>query len=335
VDYKAIGSSGLVVSRIGLGCNNIGWTIDEEQSRRVIHKALGLGITLFDVADEYGEPFGNTERVVGKILKEMRKDVVIVTKFGLGKWLHPDPRPVARGSRHYVMRAVEDSLTRLGTDYIDVYMYHFPDPRTPIEETLRALDDIVRSGKARYIACSNQAGWQAVQAYWVARELRTHHFIASENHYSLLNRQMEKDLIPALRAVGMSLLPFFPLENGMLTGKYRRGQPAAEGDRLGADIFRQRNRLFTDRNFDIVENLSGFCLQRGHSLAELALAWLLAQPAIPAVCAGATKPEQVEQNVKAVDWQLGDEDLKTVNAITAPASTGIVGEKIVASTDKG
>jgi aryl-alcohol dehydrogenase-like predicted oxidoreductase len=329
LEYGTIGSSGLVVSRIGLGCNNFGWIIDEERSRPVIHKALDAGVTLFDVADEYGEPFGNTETVVGRVLGSRRKDVVITTKFGLGKWLQPAPRPIARGSRHYVMQAVENSLRRLGTDYIDIYMYHFPDPRTPIDETLRALDDIVRSGKARYIACSNQAGWQVVNAHWIARELGAHRFIASENHYSLLNRQMEKDLIPALEAVGMALLPFFPLENGMLTGKYRRGCGAGEGDRLGADIFRQRDRLFTARNFAIVEQLTRFCEERGHTLAELALAWLLARPAIPAVCAGATRPQQVEQNVKAAGWHLTADEIAAVDAISAPQATAVVGEKIV------
>jgi aryl-alcohol dehydrogenase-like predicted oxidoreductase len=312
VTYRTLGKSGLEVSSVGLGCNNFGMRIDLEASRKVIHKALDAGITLFDTADIYGN-MGGSETILGQVLGERRKDIILATKFS---------GPMAAGknrkeaSRRYIMMAIEASLKRLKTDWIDLYQLHFPDPLTPIQETLSALDDLVHHGKIRYIGCSNLNAWQAVEAQWTSRHLGVARFISCQNEYSLLVRDAERELIPAMEAYGLGLLPYFPLASGMLTGKYQRNSPPPPDTRFAAMQPLQK-RYVNDANWDVVERLEAFCAQRGHKLLELAFSWLLARPAVSSVIAGATKPEQVEQNVNAAGWVLTPEELAEVDRITA------------------
>lgn len=310
MDYRTLGKSGLRVSAVGLGCNNFGWRIPLEETKRVVGRALDLGISLFDTADFYGK--GQSEEYLGQSLGARRKDVVIATKFGL---------PMGEGeyaggaSRRYIRNAVEASLKRLGTDYIDLYQLHFPDAKTPMVETLRALTDLVREGKVRYIGSSNLTGWQLVEAEWLAKSERLEPFISAQNQYNLLDRNIERELIPAAEAYGIGVLPYFPLASGLLTGKYKRGSAPQEGTRLAANADGAK-RLLTEKNFDSVEKLSGFAAERGKGLLDLAFAWLLGQPRVGSVIAGATKPEQVEANVKAGEWRLSAEDVKAAGLIT-------------------
>jgi aryl-alcohol dehydrogenase-like predicted oxidoreductase len=300
---RNLGRSGLQVSLVGLGCNNFGGRIDLEASRKVVHKALDLGITLLDTADYYGN-LGGSETILGQVLGERRKDIILATKFGFAM----DPAGNLKGaSRRYIFSAVEASLRRLQTDWIDLYQLHVPDPLTPLEETLRALDDLVRQGKVRYIGCSNLPAWQVVESQWISRELGIHPFASCQDEYSLLVRGIEKELLPAMQAHGLGLLPYFPLASGMLTGKYKRNAPLPEGSRFSA-WKALGDRYANEANFDTVERLEKFSQQRGHSLLELAFSWLAAHPAVSSVIAGATRPEQVEQNAKAVDWVLTPED---------------------------
>jgi aryl-alcohol dehydrogenase-like predicted oxidoreductase len=308
---RNLGRSGLQVSLVGLGCNNFGGRIDLEASRKVVHKALDLGITLFDTADIYGEN-GRSESFLGEILDSRRKDIVLATKFGSPM----DSAGKLKGaSRRYILSAVEDSLRRLKTDWIDLYQLHVPDPATPIEETLRALDDLVRQGKVRYIGCSNLPAWQVVEAQWTARRANLEAFISCQDEYSLVKRDIEAELLPAAQAYGLGLLPFFPLASGLLTGKYRRDAAPPAGTRL-ANTERLAKRYFTEDNWRIVEALEAFCGTRGRSLLELAFSWLAARVQVASVIAGATKPEQVEQNVKAADWALTPEDMAEIDKIT-------------------
>ena len=311
---RRLGNSGLQVSMVGLGCNNFGGRTDLEGTRKVVHKALDLGITLFDTADVYGET-GGSEDFLGRVLGERRKDIVLATKFGME--FAKDSRKKG-GSRRYIMMAVEDSLRRLKTDWIDLYQLHAPDPLTPIEETLRALDDLVRQGKVRYIGCSNLPAWQVVEAQWTSRQQNLESFICCQDEYSLLKRGIvEPELQGAMQKYGMGLLPFFPLASGLLTGKYKRGAPAPAGTRFATTQY-LAERYSTDANFAIVEALDAFCKKRGHSLLELAFSWLLARPCVVSVIAGATKPEQLEQNLNAAQWTLTAEDLAEVDRITKP-----------------
>ena len=311
---RALGSSGLLVSVIGLGCNNFGGMIDgldPAASRTVIHAALDAGVTLFDTADSYGAD-GGSERVLGEALGARRQDVVLATKFA-----SPMNRAKSArydGSRRYVMQAVERSLQRLGTDYIDLYQYHFPDPQTPIEETLRALEDLVRQGKVRYVACSNFPAWQLVDAHWTARRDGLSSFLSTQAEYNLLNRDAEQTLLPALEHLGMSLLPYFPLASGLLSGKYRKGRDLPTGTRLELPYFKGG---LTPERLDRVEALAAFAEARGHTLLELAFAWLLSKPAVASVIAGATKPEQVRANAEASNWRLSPEDLGALDALGA------------------
>jgi aryl-alcohol dehydrogenase-like predicted oxidoreductase len=306
---RNLGKSGLRVSVVGLGCNNFGMKLDVEGTRKVVHKALDLGITLFDTADVYGNA-GGSETCLGQVLGDKRKDIVLATKFA-----NPMGSPEKRGaSRRYIVNAVEASLKRLQTDYIDLYQQHIPDPSTPIDETLHALDDLVHSGKVRYIGCSNFKAWQVVEAEWTARG-GTAHFISCQDEYSLLIRDIEKELLPAAEAYGLGLLPYFPLASGLLTGKYRRNQPMPENTRL-ALVKRLADRYMTDTNWPIVEQLGDFCEAHGHSMLELAFSWLAGRPQVSSVIAGATTPEQIEQNVKAVDWVLSAEELAEIDRIT-------------------
>jgi aryl-alcohol dehydrogenase-like predicted oxidoreductase len=309
--FKNLGNSGLKVSAVGLGCNNFGMKIDQGATDTVVHKALDLGITLFDTADIYGNK-GGSERMLGHALGGRRKDIVLATKFGLAM---DEGEYMKGGARRYVVQAVEASLKRLNTDYIDLYQMHFPDPGTPIEETLSALDDLVRAGKVRYIGCSNFAGWQLVEAAYVARERRLTPFISAQNHYNLLDRKIELELVPAAKKYGASILPYFPLASGTLTGKYRRGGNGPEDGRLTVAPGMGKN-LLTDANFDIVEKVAGFAEARGKSMLDAAIGWLAAQDHVASVIAGATKPEQVEQNVKAGEWEMTAEERDEIGKMT-------------------
>jgi aryl-alcohol dehydrogenase-like predicted oxidoreductase len=313
--FRRLGHSGLTVSVVGLGTNNFGMKLDLEQSRAVVHAALDNGVTLIDTADSYGE----SETRLGEILAAagpgVRDDIVIATKFGsdvrrLGQDNGADWG--ARGSRRYIKRAVVNSLRRLQTDWIDLYQMHRPDPLTPIEETLSALDDLVHEGKVRYIGHSNFRGWQAAEAEWVARSSQGSRFISAQNEYSLLKRGIEADLVPALVQYGVGLLPFFPLASGLLTGKYRRGEAAPEGSRVKA--WNMESAL-NDQTFDVLEQLEAFAASRSVTLLEVAIGGLAGQPAVASVIAGATSPEQVVANVKAGEWRPSVEDLAELDRI--------------------
>jgi aryl-alcohol dehydrogenase-like predicted oxidoreductase len=311
MEYRNLGRSGLKVSLAGLGCNNFGMRIELEQARAVIHRALDEGITLFDTADIYGGR-GKSEEMIGKVLGDRRKDIVLATKCGMAMG---DGPYLSGSSRRYIVNACEASLKRLNTDYIDLYQIHQPDPSTPEEETLSALDDLVHSGKVRYLGNSNYSGWQVADAYWLAR---TNHFvpyISAQNEWSLLNRAVERDLVPACSKYGLGILPFFPLASGFLTGTYKRGAAMPENSRLSA-MKMLADRLVNDANFDTIEKLEEFARKRDHSMVELAMGWLASHPEVSSVIAGATRPEQVTENTKAIEWKLNDEDLKAADRLT-------------------
>lgn len=301
MEYRRLGRSGLSVSVVGLGCNNLGraGTVTESQegTDAVVHAALDAGITLFDVADMYGREPGLSEVRLGKALAGKRENIVLATKFGMNMQGVNGPDFGARGSRRYIHQAVEASLRRLGTDYIDLYQFHTPDPNTPIEETLRALDDLVTSGKVRYIGHSNRSGWQIAQAEYVARELGTERFISAQNHYNLIDRRAELEVLPAANELGLGVLPYFPLANGLLTGKYAKGH-APEGSRLT----HARQHLVETSDFEQLDKFAAFAAERDLAPAELAFSWLAAQSPVASVIAGSTKPEQVRANATAVRW---------------------------------
>jgi aryl-alcohol dehydrogenase-like predicted oxidoreductase len=311
MQIRNLGGSGLRVSAVGLGCNNFGQRTDLETSRKVIHKAIDLGVTLFDTADIYAGR-GGSETVLGEVLGDRRKDIVLATKFS--KAMSDDGRKQG-ASRRYIMAAVEDSLRRLKTDYIDLYQQHDYDPLTPIEETLRALDDLVRQGKVRYIGHSNFPAWRISEAEFTARAANTTRFVSCQDEYSLLVRGIEKDLLPAAQQYNLGLLPFFPLASGLLTGKYQRGA-AVPADTRFAKMPALRDRYATPRNEDIVEQLKAFAEARGHTLLELAFSWLASRPQVSSVIAGATRVEQIEANVKAIDWALSADELAQIDKIT-------------------
>jgi aryl-alcohol dehydrogenase-like predicted oxidoreductase len=277
-----------------------------------VHRALDVGITFFDTSDTYGDR-GASEEYVGRALSGHRHDIVLATKFARPM----DSAGRLQGaSRRYIMSAVEASLRRLGTDYIDLYQQHIDDPRTPIEETLRALDDLIRQGKVRYIGSSALSAWQVVEAQWVSTHFGLDRFVACQERYSLLERELDDTLMPVLQSYNLGLIPFSPLANGLLTGKYRRNIPMPEGARL-ATTARLAERYLTDTNWQTVERLSDFCDARGCSLLQLAFSWLLHRPTVASVIAGATSPEQVEANVNAADWRLSRDDMDEIDRITA------------------
>lgn len=309
---RNLGTSGLRVSAIGVGCNNFGGRIDTRETARVIDRAIDLGVTLFDTADIYSNK-GGSETAMGEALAGgKRHKIVLATKFGMQM---DDAGKLIGGSRRYIMSAIDGSLKRLKTDYFDLYQLHQPDSRTPIEETLRTLDDLVRSGKVRYIGCSNLPAWQMVQAQETARRLNLNAFASCQDEYSLLMRGIDRELMPAMSAYGMGLLPFFPLACGLLTGKYQRGA-MPQGARL-TETKRWADKYLNERNWRVTEELTAFAKKRGHSLLELAFGWLLARPNTASVIAGATSIEQIEANVKAATWQLSAEDMAEVDRITA------------------
>jgi aryl-alcohol dehydrogenase-like predicted oxidoreductase len=302
-----VGRGGFKIPVVGLGCNNFGATIDLEQSRNIVHGALDQGMTLLDMSDNYGTVWGDTEIIIGEILEGIRDKFIVATKFGV-------PSPGKRdSSRWWVMKAIERSLKRLRTDYIDIYMIHWPDPKTPMDETLRALDDVIKSGKVRYIGLSNFNPWQIVESKWIAKELGTHSFIVSQNEYNLLNRKPETELIPALKTYGMGLMPYFPLAGGLLTGKYLDGGKG----RLADNWLNLKDYFMTDRNMETVRQLDEYAKERGHTLLELSMSWLARQPTVAGIITGATKVEQLEQNAKAVSWNLTLEELAEIALIAA------------------
>jgi aryl-alcohol dehydrogenase-like predicted oxidoreductase len=312
---RNLGNSGLTVSIVGLGCNNFGLRTDLEGSRAVIDRAFDLGITLFDTADVYGGR-GGSESLMGEILGERRKNIVLATKFGMPM----DEAGALKGaSRRYIMAAAEASLRRLRTDWIDLYQIHTPDPLTPIEETLRALDDLIRQGKVRYAGCSNFPAWKVVEALWTSRDLKINAFISCQDEYSLLVREIESDRIPVMQNYDLGLLPYFPLASGLLTGKYKRNQPPPQGSRLAA-WKSMIKRYSTEKNWDIIEALEKFCAERNRTLLELAFCWLLSKPVVSSVIAGATRPEQLDVNVASAGWVLSTEELAEIDKISSGIS---------------
>ncbi|TDB70578.1 aldo/keto reductase [Micromonospora sp. KC723] len=311
--YRRLGDSGLVVSVVGIGCNNFGRKLDLDGTRAVVDAALDAGINFFDTADIYGEPHGTSEELLGQALKGRRDDVVVATKFGMSMGGRNGRDFGVRGSRRYVMRAVEASLRRLETDHIDLYQLHEPDPGTPIDETLAALDDLVRAGKVRYLGNSNFTGWQIADADWIARTRGLTRFVSAQNHYSLLQRDVEVEVVPACERFGLGLLPFFPLANGLLTGKYGRGEAPPPGSRLaGGGRYAQR---LAAANWDTIEAIEAYAGERGLAMLDVAIGGLAARPAVASVIAGATTPEQVQANAAAGGWQPSDEDLEALDAI--------------------
>ncbi|GAC1325254.1 MAG: aldo/keto reductase [Mycobacteriales bacterium] len=310
--FRQLGESGLTVSVVGLGCNNFGQRLDLDGTRAVVDAAIDAGITLLDTADVYGGQ-GGSETLLGQVLKGRRDEVVLATKFGLDMGGSNGPDWGVRGSRRYIRRAIEASLTRLQTDHVDLYQMHRPDPLTPIEETLAALHELVREGKVRYLGSSNFAGWQLADAHWSAVTEGFSPLVSAQNEYSLLKRGAEAELVPACKRFGVGLLPYFPLANGLLTGKYRRGADAPAGTRLAA-----RPEGLADADFDRLEAIQAYADERGLSMLDVAIGGLAAQPAVASVIAGATSPEQVTANVAAGDWQPSPEDLVALDS-AAPA----------------
>ncbi|MFI6681194.1 aldo/keto reductase [Kribbella sp. NPDC050470] len=311
MEYRQLGDSGLTVSVVGLGCNNFGRRLDATGTDAVVNAAVDAGITLFDTADIYHGEHGYSEELLGKALGSRRDEVVIATKFGGDMQGVNGPDWGVRGSRRYIRKAVESSLQRLGTDWIDLYQLHFPDPVTPIEETLAALSELVAEGKVRYLGSSQFAAWQVVDADWVAKSAGLEHFISAQNQYSLLERDVEDELAPACEHLGIGILPFFPLAAGLLTGKYKRGEEAPEGSRLAT----QPERL-ARADFDKIEALETFAAERDLTMIDVAIGGLAAQPAVASVIAGATTPEQIQQNVAAGLWDPTAADLAALDDLT-------------------
>jgi aryl-alcohol dehydrogenase-like predicted oxidoreductase len=312
--YRPLGHSGLVVSVVGLGGNNFGRRLDVDGTRAVVDAAFDAGINLIDTADIYGNQ-GGSESQLGEVLEGRRDEVVLATKFGMDMGGANGPDRGARGSRRYIRLAVEASLRRLRTEWIDLYQYHAPDGVTPLEETVTALDELVQEGKVRYVGSSNLAAWQVADADSFARNAGITRFVSAQNGYSLIDRTVERELTPACVEHGVGILPYFPLANGLLTGKYRRGEAAPEGTRMADRIGSVR-----DRTFDRVEAFETYARERGIGLLDVAIAGLAAQPAVGSVIAGATKPEQVAANAAAGDWEPSREDLAALDAI-APRGT--------------
>lgn len=308
---RRLGNSGLKVSVIGLGCNNFGMRIDQAQTRMVVDAALDAGINFFDTADIYGG--SKSEVFLGEALKGRRDKAILATKFAnpMGEGAYQ-----RGGARRYIVKAVEDSLKRLNTDHIDLYQMHVPDADTPIEETLRALDDLVRAGKVLYIGNSNFTGWQIADADWTSRTQGLERFVSAQNNFSLLERGVEREVLPSCERFGLGLLPYFPLASGFLTGKYHRGEPPRQGTRLAAWGKRGEAAL-NDRNFDRLEALDRWAEQRGRRILDLAFAWLLGHGAVSSVIAGATSPEQVQANARCAEWILTPEEVSEVRALVA------------------
>ena len=308
MSYRRLGGSGLVVSTVGLGCNNFGMRIDQAATQAVVDAAIDEGVTLFDTSDSYGE----SEVMLATALGARRDQVVIATKFGTDLRGANGPDWGARGSRRYIRTAVERSLRRLDTDWIDLYQIHYPDPLTPIEETLGALSDLVHEGLVRYVGSSNFAGWQIADAAWTSETGGLERFVSAQNHYNLVERQAEDEVIPACERFGVGLLPYFPLASGLLTGKYRRGDDAPADGRIAAWGMKH---LLSDDNFDRVEALEAFGAEQGVSLLEVAIGGLAARPTVASVIAGATSPDQLRANVAAGSWEPTADERAALSAL--------------------
>lgn len=314
---KSVGQSGLRVSSVGLGCNNLGRkgtkTERFEGAQQVVRAALDAGITLFDTADNYGLEPGLSEQYLGKALGADRSKVILATKFGMNVHGANGPDFGARGSRRYIIQAVEASLRRLGTDWIDLYQHHTPDPHTPIEETLAALDQLVKDGKVRYIGHSNRAGWQIAQAAALSETRNLTPFVSAQNHYNLIDRRAELEVIPASQHYGLGLLPYFPLASGLLTGKYKQGEAPA-----GARLTYSRQGALEAADWEQLDAFSKFSRARGLTETQVAFSWLASQEVVASVIAGATSPEQVLQNAESASWEPTAEDLRELDAIFPP-----------------
>ncbi|GAA2035566.1 aldo/keto reductase [Yaniella flava] len=317
MQYRRVGHSGLVVSAVGFGCNNLGRpktaTETADGAFRVVQAAVDAGITFFDTADTYGKTQGLSEHYLGQALKPVRDNVVIGTKFGMDMAGANGPDFGARGSRRYIISAVEASLRRLDTDYIDLLQYHTPDVHTPIDETLSALDQLIADGKVRYIGHSNFAGWQIAQAEYVARQLGAQRFISAQNHYNLMDRRAELEVLPAAREFGLGVFPYFPLNNGLLTGKY-----TAKGGPAEARLSHVRQHMVAEADWEQLDSFASFARARGISEVDVAFGWLAAQQPIASVIAGATRVDQVHQNAVSLDYQLTHEDLSILDEIFLP-----------------
>ena len=314
MEYRQLGSSGLQVSEIGLGTNNFGhrdqppFHIRADAAAEIVHRALDVGINLIDTANSYGE--GLSEEFIGRALKGRREQAVIATKVSTRVADGPN---LGGNSRKHIVQEVEKSLRRLDTDYIDLYQIHWVDPNTPIEETLSVLDDLVHQGKVRYIGCSNFKAWQVCEAVWTSRSMGITSFVSVQPRYNMLDRAIEDELLPFCDQYQVGVLPYFPLANGFLTGKYRRDQSPAEGTRLAAGD----RGMLTEDKFDVLERLETFVSERGHSILELAFAWLLARSSVSSVIAGASRPEQVASNAEAAGWRLTANDMAEIDTLLA------------------
>ena len=310
MEYRKLGNSGLDISTVGIGTNNFGRRMDLNATQKIIHKAIDLGINFFDTSNTYGNQL--SEEYIGKtITKDIRKNILIATKFGMDMGGVPNN---IGASRKHILEQVDDSLKRLNTDYVDLYQIHVPDPNTPILETLTTLNDLVRSGKVRYIGCSNFAGWQIAQAMETSRKESLEAFVSNQPEYSMLNRSIETEILPACENYKLGILPFFPLANGFLTGKYKRNQPPPSGTRL-SESAESANAYFTSKNFDIIEKLEQLANDANHTVTELAISWLLSNNNVSSVISGATKTSQLEINAKAADWTLESDILDEIEII--------------------
>jgi aryl-alcohol dehydrogenase-like predicted oxidoreductase len=316
--HRRLGTSGLAVSVVGLGCNNFGRRMDAAATQSVVDTAIDVGVTLFDTADTYGSPAGSSEELLGAALKAngRRDDVIVATKFGMDLAGLNGPDWDARGGRRYIIRAVESSLRRLGTDYIDLYQIHRPDPATPVAETLAALDDLVRSGKVRYLGSSNYDGWQIADAAWIARTEHLTPYVSAQNEYSLLRRNAQTEVIPACEQFGIGLLPYFPLASGLLTGKYRRDSPAPAGTRMSDPRWEG---ALAGARWDVIEALEAYANERSLTLLDVAIGALAAQPVVGSVIAGATTPDQVRANAAAGTWVPSASDLAALQDVLTSA----------------
>jgi len=315
--YRTLGKSGLKVSEISLGGDTFGRDIDEPAAQAVINHALELGINYFDTADVYGRGGGRSEEIIGRAIKGKRSKVIVATKFGVavGEGAQQFASKDGLGSRAYIMKAAEASLKRLGTDYIDLYQFHQTDRATPVEETLRAMDDLVKAGKVRFIGASNLPGWELCEALWVSKAAGLKSFVSDQPRYNLLDRHCEEEIIPCCQTYGLGVIPWYPLAGGFLTGKYRRGAELPSGTRFQSNP-PMYMWLLNDANFDILEKLEKFASERGHAVAELAIAWLVSHHWISTVIAGVTKPQQVSGNVSAAEWRLSEAEMKDIDRLT-------------------
>ena len=312
--YRPLGDSGLMVSAVGIGCNAFSRRVDLDGVRGILSAARDVGVTLLDTADVYGDPPGGSEALLGEALQGQRDEFVVATKCGMDMRGENGRDFGARGSRRYIRRAVEGSLRRLRTDHIDLYQLHAPDEVTPIEETLATLTDLVREGKIRYLGCSNFAGWQVADAGWTARSAGLERFVSVQNRYSLLDRSIEEEVVPACETFGLGVLPYFPLEYGLLTGKYRRGEGAPAGSR--ADLDPTRAQWLRDADWDRIEAVEKYAEVRDLSVLDVAIAGLAAQPAVASVISGATSGEQVRTNAAALRWEPTESDLVELDELT-------------------